>query len=181
MTLIDNHEEARNLLFQFSKAMDPDELRKTYGTNWPRAPIPRERFYLFTDARTDERVAWGMIRMDEVDAFFHRLIGVWPHYQGRGLVKDIADMITHAGFEEWPSAEGCMSMVLNTNPYQDKRLKAMSDGRMVNIFAGKVFFPEPGHVLFWLSKEKFYGERDARNLAIKASAWGSYYGAAGWY
>lgn len=149
-----NRVDAQAFLEDFSVALPSQERINAYGPLWPRQILPTEKCFIFYDANTWEAMAWSMIRPDETEPWFHRLIGVWPEYQKQGHLQDIATQTMAAGFHLWPDREGSMTMILGSNTrYLDFKLRLTKTDKTKEEFAGMLSVPRPGRWFFYTRKE----------------------------
>lgn len=131
---------------------------------WEEAPIGlRDRevvllFYRQTEGQMDQLVGWASLIAASQDQGCQELVlGVLPEWRGHGYRRAILMLASDWAFEH-NGAEACTAVVLNTNKDQQRAYQKDYMNGFPFQWAGLVWHPEPGYVLY--TREKPEAEED---------------------
>jgi len=149
------HSQAYELWSLFGESMGIENLRKAYGSYWPRFPVFGERIWCFSDP--DEKIGWAALRPDPVDPVVWQISGVFFPFRDLGYMREIFRWCIKKTFTEYPKSQAMFYSISKRNQrFLDWNL---AETRKINSKmekVGEINFPDP-YIIFAIKEGKIYG------------------------
>lgn len=144
--------EAFDLWKEFEKEIGSNEMKKCYGSYWPRQVVYQERVWAVFDF-FENKIGWVSLRPDVVDPFVWLNMGIFPEFTGKGMSSIIYKQFLKVAFTEWKNAEAVFNEVSKSHEqYLKWTLNAVGNPENNKICIGEINFPSPGYVIFCTKK-----------------------------